>query len=423
MFDKISISVVAGKGGNGCISFKREKYVPFGGPDGGNGGNGGSVYIEVDSHVDSLIKLSHRSIFKAEDGLNGSPKNRFGKCGKDLIIKIPRGTLVFKNDKFFADLKDIYEKILVVKGGRGGRGNFSFKTNRRTIPRIAERGEFGEIAKVKLELRIIADIGFIGLPNAGKSTLLSKISAATPKIASYPFTTLVPNLGVVKCDYRKKKHLIVADIPGIVKDAHKGKGLGLEFLRHIERTKVLVHIIDATGFGDKNLNESYRIVNDELQKYSKSISKKPVIVVLNKIDLCDSQKYIKRFKKYLKNKKVFEISAITDNNFDILINEMLKMLEKSSVTDSDEKIYTNVVSVRKYVYEPEFKINVVNGNFVITGTKIESLTNMTRFDEDEALMRYQNILKKIGLKNELKKAGAVTGDTVKIGSFEFTLKE
>ncbi|MDR3253609.1 MAG: GTPase ObgE [Endomicrobium sp.] len=416
--DKVNISLTAGRGGDGCISFRREKYVPYGGPNGGNGGKGGDIYLEGDPHKTTLLDLSYTPKFKAEDGQKGLSSNKFGRYGEDLIIKIPLGTLVFKSKELFADLKNPYERVLIVKGGRGGRGNSSFKTNKYTAPRIAEKGGFGETAEVELELRLIADVGFVGLPNAGKSTLLSKISDAKPKIADYPFTTLAPNLGVVEY---KGKHFVAADIPGIIEGAHKGKGLGFEFLRHIRRTKVLIHIIDVSGFDGKDPYENYKIINNELKKYSKYISKKHIIIVLNKIDLPCSQKHIKNFKKYLKNKKLFEISAATGSNVDILIKEILKMLENPFAFNPEEEIET--IPVKKYIYEPEFKINIEDGTFVVTGAKIETLTGMTRFSEDESLRRYQNILKKMGLETELEKMGAKTGDNVKIGSFEFTFEK
>jgi GTP-binding protein len=407
--DMVDVSLIAGRGGDGCVSFRREKYIPYGGPDGGNGGNGGNIYFEGDPDKVTLLDLSYTPRFKAGDGKKGLSNNRSGKCGEDLVIKIPLGTLVFKNGKFFADFKSPYERILIVKGGKGGRGNFSFKTNRRTTPRISEKGSFGEIAEIKLELRLIADVGFVGLPNAGKSSLLSKISAARPKIADYPFTTLSPNLGVVEY---KGKRFVVADIPGIIEGAHKGKGLGLKFLRHIKRTKIIVHIIDIS---DNDSYRNYKIVNSELEKYSEYILKKHIIVVLNKIDLLNSRKCMKSFEK----ERLFEISAITGHNVDILIEEILKILEKLPVVTSDCEDSV----VRKYTYEPEFKINIKNGVFVVTGTKIESLTNITKFNEDEALMRYQNILEKMGLNVELEKMGAKIGDSVRIGGFEFIFEK
>jgi GTP-binding protein len=418
--DKVNIFLTAGRGGDGCISFRREKYVPYGGPNGGNGGKGGDIYFKGDPHKTTLLDLSYRPKFKAEDGHKGLPGDKFGKYGDDLIINVPLGTLIFKNGELFADIKNAGEKVLIVKGGRGGRGNASFKTGKHTAPRIAEKGEHGESAEVNLELRLIADVGFVGLPNAGKSTLLSQISAARPKIADYPFTTLAPNLGVV--DYNGKTSFVAADIPGLIEGAHEGKGLGFEFLRHIRRTKVLLHIIDVSGFNGKDLYENYKIINNELKQYSKYLAKKHVVIVLNKVDLPGAAANIKKFKKHIKTKKLFEISAATGEGVQILVKEMVKRIEKPLVFNPEEEIET--VPVKKYIYEPEFKIHVdEDGVFVVTGTKVEILTEMTKFSEDEALRRYQNILKKMGLELELENIGAKLGDTVRIGNFEFIFEK
>lgn len=280
--DKAKIFITAGRGGDGCISFRREKYVPFGGPNGGNGGKGGDIYIETDNKKITLLDLSYKPKFHAEDGCRGENSDKFGRYGEDLIIKVPVGTIVYKNGEVFADLKEIGKKILVAKGGRGGRGNASFKTHNNTVPRIAEKGEPGEVAEIDLELRLIADVGLVGFPNAGKSTFLSVVSSARPKIADYPFTTLEPNLGVVTID---DKQFVIADIPGIIEGAHLGKGLGLEFLRHIKRTKVLIYLIDVSGFDGTDPYKTYKILSNELKKYSKYMSKKHMVIALNKTDI------------------------------------------------------------------------------------------------------------------------------------------
>ncbi|MDR0977948.1 MAG: GTPase ObgE [Endomicrobium sp.] len=414
--DKVDISLTAGHGGDGCVSFRREKYVPYGGPDGGNGGRGGNIYFEGDQHKTTLLDLSFKPRFKAEDGHRGLSSNKSGRYGSDLIIKIPLGTLVIKNGIFFADIRTDGEKVLVVKGGRGGRGNASFKTAKYTAPRISEKGEHGESAEINLELRLIADVGFVGLPNAGKSTLLSKISAAKPKIADYPFTTLKPNLGVVNYN---GKTFVAADIPGLIEGAHAGVGLGFEFLRHIRRTKVLVHIVDISGFDGSDPCRNYEIVNNELKKYSKYLVKKRIVVALNKVDISAAADKIELFKKYIKPKKLFEISAATGAGVHSLIKEIARMIEKPFHFSFEEEM--EISPVKKYIYEPEFKVCVnEDGKFIVTGTKVETLTEMTKFNEDEALRRYQNILKKMGLEVELVKMGAKQGDTVQIGSLEFT---
>jgi GTP-binding protein len=414
--DKTDIILTAGSGGAGCISFRREKYVPYGGPNGGNGGNGGNIYFEGDPHKNTLLDLSHQHSIKAQDGVNGSSNTKNGKFGADLIIKVPLGTVIFKNDELFADIKKAGERILIVKGGRGGRGNASFKTLKHTAPRIAEKGEPGEKALIRLELRLIADVGFVGMPNAGKSTLLARITAAKPKIADYPFTTLVPNLGIVNF---KGRHFAAADIPGIIEGAHQGKGLGFEFLRHIRRTKVLLHIIDMSGFDGKDPYENYKAINDELKKYSKLTAKKPIVIVLNKKELPSSQENIKAFKRRVRKKPLFEISAVTGEGIDEMLAQTVLMLDKPTEPDFEEEI----VPVRKYTFEPEFKVYKKDGIFIAEGKKIETLTRMTKLNEDDALRRYQNILKKMGLETELEKMGAKIGDTVRICDFEFTFEK
>jgi GTP-binding protein len=411
--DKAKVLLTAGRGGDGCISFRREKYVPYGGPNGGNGGKGADIYFEADPHKTTLLDLSYKTEIKAPDGRKGENNNKYGRYGEDLIVKIPMGCLIFKDGELFADLKTAGEKLLIVKGGRGGRGNASFKTQKYTAPRIAEKGEPGESAQINLELRLIADIGFVGLPNAGKSTLLSRISAAKPKIADYPFTTLAPNLGLVN---HKGKTFTAADIPGIIEGAHSGKGLGLEFLRHIRRTKVLIHIIDVSGFDGKDPYKNYQIINNELKKYSKYLIKKHLLIVLNKIDLPDSQKHIKKFKSRIK-KNFIMISAITGENIEKLLDEIVKALNKPIKSAIEEEI--EIVPTKKYIYEPDFKIVKKQGSFIVSGAKVEKLTLMTKFGEDDALRRYQNILKKMGLETELIKKGIKVGDSVIIGDFEF----
>ena len=410
--DKAKIFITAGRGGDGCISFRREKFVPLGGPDGGNGGKGGDIYIETDTKKSTLLDLSYRPKFFAENGSRGESANKYGKYGKDLVIKVPLGTLIYKNNELFADLKEEGQKVLVAKGGRGGRGNSAFKTQKHTVPRIAEKGEPGEEAEIELELRLIADVGLVGFPNAGKSTFLSVISSARPKIADYPFTTLEPNLGVVSLN---DKQIVIADIPGIIEGASFGKGLGLEFLRHIKRTKVLLYMIDVSGFDGRDPYEVYKILNKELKQYSKFLSKKHTVIALNKTDVCDCGQNIEKFKKNIKNKKIFSISNVSKEGIDKLLSELAKLVE---LPVKEEDIQS--VPIKKYIYEPDFKIDIDEyGIFVISGKKIEVLAEMTKFNEDEALRRFQNILKKMGVDIALEEKGCKVGDTVRIGNFEF----
>ena len=410
--DKAKIFITAGRGGDGCISFRREKFVPLGGPDGGNGGKGGDIYIETDTKKSTLLDLSYRPKFFAENGNRGESANKYGKYGKDLVIKVPLGTLIYKNKELFSDLKEEGQKVLVAKGGRGGRGNSAFKTQRHTVPKIAEKGEPGEEAEIELELRLIADVGLVGFPNAGKSTFLSVISSARPKIANYPFTTLEPNLGVA---FLNDKQIVFADIPGIIEGASSGKGLGFEFLRHIKRTKVLLYMIDISGLDGNNPYEVYKTLNKELKQYSKFLSKKHTVIALNKIDVCDASQNIKNFKKNVKNKKIFSISNMTKVGIDKLLSEIAKLVELP-VKEEDIKS----IPVKKYIYEPDFKIDIdEDGVFVISGRKVEVLAKMTKFNEDEALRRFQNILKKMGVDIALEEKGCKVGDTVRIANFEF----
>ena len=409
--DKAKIFVTAGRGGDGCISFRREKFVPYGGPDGGNGGKGGDIYIETDNKKITLLDLSYKPKFFAENGVKGEGSNKYGKYGKDLIIKVPLGTIVYKNKELFADLKEEGQRILVAKGGRGGRGNSAFKTQRHTVPRIAEKGEPGETAEIDLELRLIADVGLVGFPNAGKSTFLSVVSSARPKIADYPFTTLEPNLGVVKLE---DNQFVIADIPGIIEGASDGKGLGLEFLRHIKRTKVLLYMIDVSGFDGSNPYDTYKILQKELKKYSKYMSKKHMVIVLNKTDIPTAQENIKQFKKKVKNKKIYTISNMTKEGIDKLLFDIYQLIQ---IPVQEEEIAS--IPVKKYIYEPDFIIEKEDNIFVISGKKVEKLAQMTNFKEDEAVARFQNILKKMGVEVALEEKGCKVGDTVRILDFEF----
>ena len=414
--DKAKIFITAGRGGDGCISFRREKYVPFGGPNGGNGGKGGDIYIETDNKKITLLDLSYRPKFNAANGNKGENSDKFGSYGEDLIIKVPLGTIIYKNGELFADLQELGKKILVAKGGRGGRGNASFKTHNNTVPRIAEKGEPGEVSEIDLELRLIADVGLVGFPNAGKSTFLSVVSSARPKIADYPFTTLEPNLGVVVID---DKQFVIADIPGIIEGAHLGKGLGLEFLRHIKRTKVLIYLIDVSGFDGTDPYKTYKVLSNELKKYSKYMSKKHMVIALNKIDIDSAQDNIKKFKKKIKGEKIYPISNMTKEGISKLLFDVYKLINKPI---EEEEIET--FPVKKYIYEPEFYVNVnKDGVFVVTGKKVETLAEMTKFNEDEALRRFQNILKKMGIETALEQKGCKVGDTVRIGVFEFEFQK
>ena len=406
--DKARIFVTAGSGGSGCISFRREKHVPLGGPDGGNGGKGGDVFFVADPHVNTLLDITYRPHFKANDGDPGGTTKKYGRGAEDLIIKLPIGTVIYRDGAAVVDLKEAGQQFLAGKGGRGGRGNTVFKTQTHTAPRIAEKGEPGETATYELELKLIADIGLVGFPNAGKSTLLSRVSSAKPKIANYPFTTLSPNLGVVTVG---EQNFVVADIPGLIEGAHEGKGLGDEFLRHIQRTRVLIHIVDLFGFDGQTAYKNFKTINKELSQYSKKLAKKPMVIAANKTDLTGAKEKLVEFRKRLKGKKVFAVSAVSGEGVKALISEALKKLQTAP---ADEDIVEE--PVKQYVYERDFTVARENDYYIVSGKKIERLAAMTDFNNEETLRRFQNIIKKMGIEKSLLEHGIKPGDTVRIGN-------
>jgi GTP-binding protein len=327
-FDEAFITVQSGNGGRGCVSFRREKFIPRGGPDGGDGGKGGDVILKSTSHRRTLYPFRFKRQFKAPNGSHGQGKQKTGRNGDDLIIEIPPGTLIIdeQTNELLKDFTQPDEVFIIAEGGRGGQGNSRFKTSTHRAPRFAQPGESGRFLKLKLELKLLADVGFIGLPNAGKSTLISVISSATPKIADYPFTTLTPNLGVVQAGWGEP--FVVADIPGLIEGAHKGVGLGTRFLRHIERTRVLVHLIDVSTIDPQNPLAQYDTINRELANYSAKLMEKPQIVVLNKMDLPDTQPAAEVFEAAVKDREVLQISAITRKGIRRLTAMMIESLER-----------------------------------------------------------------------------------------------
>jgi len=335
-FDEAFITVQSGDGGRGCVSFRREKFIPRGGPDGGDGGTGGNVIFVSSSHRRTLYPFRFKRQFKAQSGSHGQGKQKTGKKGDDLIIEIPPGTLIFDEDtnEIIKDFTHPDETCIIAEGGRGGQGNTRFKSSTRRAPRFAQPGEPGQFLKLKLELKLLADVGIIGLPNAGKSTLISVISSATPKIADYPFTTLTPTLGVVQAGWGEP--FVVADIPGLIEGAHKGVGLGTRFLRHIERTRVLVHLIDISTIDPQNPLAEYETINRELANYSPQLTEKPQIVVLNKLDLSGTKETVRAFQAAFKDREVVQISAATRNGVDKLTSLMIKYLEDFNQGQSDD---------------------------------------------------------------------------------------
>ena len=414
--DEVVIGVKAGNGGDGCTSFRREKYVPMGGPDGGNGGRGSSIIFKVDKGLHTLLDLKYQKEIKGKKGDNGKGSNKFGKNAEDVIIKVPMGTVVKDLDTnlIIADLTKENDEVVVAKGGRGGRGNTAFKTHANTAPNFSENGEPGEEKKLKIELKMMADVGLVGLPSVGKSTLLSKISAAKPKIAAYHFTTLLPNLGMVRT--KDGRSFVAADLPGLIEGASEGIGLGDKFLRHIERTRIILHVVDMSGIeGDPY--ENYLTIRKELNNYSEKLSNKFEIVVANKMDMESSIENLKEFKKKI-DKEIIEISALTNKGIDELLIKVADELDKINEEDlyKEDEIESHILY--KFEEEKPFTITKEDDVYVIRSDKIEKLFKMTKFT-DEGIRRFSNKLRRYGVDAELMKMGIKEGDIVRILDYEF----
>lgn len=411
--DEAVILVRSGKGGNGVVHFRREKYVPLGGPDGGNGGKGGDVVLEVLGKLNTLYSFRHQTRFKATDGSNGGKQNQTGKSGENLVLHVPPGTIVYDEDceEVLADLIDVGQRLVVAKGGRGGRGNASFATSRNRAPRIAEKGEPAQERQLRLELRLIADIGIVGVPNAGKSTLLAAVTNAKPKIASYPFTTLEPNLGVAELD--EETTLVLADIPGLIEGAHQGVGLGHDFLKHIQRTRVLIHLLD--GLAEDPLLD-FAQINSELALFDPELGNKPQVVVLNKNDLDQvSERYPKIADEIgQRGYKLLNISAVTGTNVRELLYRASQLLQETPELERQE-------SIPVYRVEDdlnEFRVQRIAEGWRVSGDAIERAAAMTYWEYDQSVRRFQRILQALGVEEALREAGVKVGDTVFIGKYE-----
>ncbi len=420
--DEVIVELQAGRGGNGCMAFRREKYVEMGGPYGGNGGHGGNIVFEVDEGLNTLIDLRYKKIYKAKQGEHGEGKGCNGKNAPDLIIKVPLGTVISDTETSFvlADLTKKGDRAIIAYGGRGGRGNMAFATRNNPAPAFCENGEPGEIKKVRVELKLLADVGLVGLPSVGKSTFISKISAAKPKIAAYHFTTLSPNLGVVKT--KDNRSYTVADLPGLIKGASLGEGLGDKFLKHIERTRVIAHIIDMSSFEGRDPYDDYLTINKELENFNKKILEKPQIVIANKMDMEASKKNLEEFKKKV-DVDVYPISAINGEGIDkvlIVLADMLDKIEKKPLYE-EEKIESHVLY--KFKREKPFTVTKENGVYVVRGEQIEKILRMTWFASDEAFIRFSKKLRNLGIDEELKKQGIQEGDIVRILDYEFEYKD
>lgn len=419
--DEVVVEVQAGNGGNGCMAFRREKFVAMGGPFGGNGGRGSSIIFKVDEGLNTLVDLRYQKKIKGYNGENGSGKGKHGKSASDIIIKVPLGTVIIDADTnlILADLVQKEDEVIVAKGGRGGRGNMAFATGSNPAPSIAENGEPGEIRKIKLELKLLADVGLVGMPSVGKSTIISKISAAKPKQANYHFTTLSPNLGVVKT--MDNRSFVVADLPGLIEGASLGQGLGDQFLRHIERTRVIAHIIDMGGVEGRNPIDDYNIINKELENFNPKILEKPQLIVANKMDVYGADENLKKFKEKI-NLPVCEISAITGEGLKqmlVQLADMLNKIDKQPLYEED-KFESHVLY--KFEEEVPFEIYKEEDGWLIIGEKIEKLVQMTRFSTDDEIRRFNHKLKKMGIDDKLRELGAEEGDTIRILDFEFEYK-
>lgn len=421
--DEVTLKVIAGKGGDGCMSFRREKCVPLGGPDGANGGKGADIVFEVDPGLKTLLDLKYAKIIKGEKGINGKGSNRTGANAEDVIIKVPQGTTVIDQDTglIIADLVNIDDKAIICKGGRGGKGNKAFATQNNTAPKISEYGEPGEERIIKCELHMIADIGLVGMPSVGKSTLLSMISSSKPKIAEYHFTTLSPNLGVVKL--KDHRSFVVADLPGLIEGASEGIGLGHKFLKHATRTRILAHIVDMGSYEGRDPIEDFKIIEKEINKYSEKLADKKQIVIANKMDLPNAQENLEKFKKEFNDIDIFAISAINNDGVEDLMKNIADMLDNLEVQNyyKEEEMESHVLY--KFNNDKPYTIKKDNDIWVIEGKEIEKIFKMTKFTEDESILRFAHILQKMGIEEELEKLGANRGDDVQILDYMFTFKE
>ena len=416
--DEVLMEVEAGRGGDGCMAFRREKFVPMGGPFGGCGGRGADIIFKADSGLKTLIDLRYQKKVKADAGENGEGKNKNGKNANDKVIIVPIGTTVKDalTGVIIADLTHQDEEVVVAYGGKGGRGNVSLASKSNPCPSYAERGEPGEVRKIKVELRMMADVGLVGMPSVGKSTILSMITNANPKIASYHFTTLSPNLGVVST---KDNNFVIADLPGLIEGASEGIGLGHKFLKHIERTKIIAHVIDISATEGRDPYDDYLKIRDELEKFSDKLLNKKEIIIANKMDMPNARENLELFKKKIGNKEVIEISALNKDNLDSLINALSNLVKDIP----DEVLYEDDIQEKHVLYkfkvEKPFTIIKEGNKYLIKGDKVEKIFKMTNFNTEEAISRFAKKLRNMGIDEELEKMGIEEGNIIKILDYEF----
>ncbi|WP_261133064.1 GTPase ObgE [Bacillus sp. Marseille-Q3570] len=425
--DQVTVFIKSGDGGNGMVAFRREKYVPDGGPAGGDGGKGGDVIFQVEEGLRTLMDFRYNRHFKAPRGENGMSKNMHGRNAENMVVKVPPGTVVtdVKSGKVIADLVDHGQQAVIAKGGRGGRGNTRFATPKNPAPELSENGEPGEEREVTLELKLLADVGLVGFPSVGKSTLLSVVSAAKPKIAEYHFTTLSPNLGVVETE--DNRSFVMADLPGLIEGAHEGVGLGHQFLRHIERTRVIVHVLDMSGMEGRDPYEDFLKINEELKQYNLRLTERPQLVVANKMDMPDAEDNLELFKEQVGDEyPIFPISAITKDGVRDLLFEIANKLETTPefpLIDDEEEEDERVLYKHQKEEQPFELSREDDGTFVISGGKIERLFKMTDFSRDESVRRFAQQLRRMGIDDALRERGAEDGDIVRIMDYEFEFIE
>lgn len=427
--DQVKIDVKAGKGGDGAVAFRREKFVPLGGPAGGDGGRGGSVILVVDEGLRTLMDFRYRHHFKANSGGNGQNKQMYGRGAEDTFVQVPPGTTVrdAETNELLGDLTEDGQQLVIAKGGRGGRGNMHFANARNSAPEVAENGEPGEERSIQLELKVLADVGLVGFPSVGKSTLLSVVTSAKPKIASYQFTTLVPNLGMVQLD--DGRDFVLADLPGLIEGASDGVGLGIQFLRHVERTRVVLHLIEMDDQTGRDPFEDYQQINHELETYDPKILERPQVIVATKMDLPGSSELLAEFKQKLAaagdTHEIFEISSITHQGVQLLMNKTADLLAET--TEFPMGDVEEVQTQKLYQYQPEAPAFIIEqdeyGTFIVSGDKVEKLFKMSNLDHQDGVMRFARQLRSMGIDEALRESGAHDGDLVAIDNFTFEFVE
>ncbi|MEE0684809.1 MAG: GTPase ObgE [Bacilli bacterium] len=423
--DEVEIRVEAGNGGDGCTAFRREKFVPMGGPYGGNGGHGSDIIFKVDEGLHTLLDLRYQKLIKGKKGENGKGKNQHGKGAEPIVIKVPQGTVVTDLDTglVLADLSKKDDQEVIAKGGRGGRGNTAFKTQTNTAPDYSENGEEGEKKNLKVEVKMLADVGLVGLPSVGKSTIISMVSRSKPKIAAYHFTTLTPNLGVVKAS--DGRSFVMADLPGLIEGASLGEGLGDKFLKHIERTKVIAHVLDMSASEMRDPYEDYILINKELEAFNEKLIKKPQIIVANKMDLPNAKEELEKFRQKLgKDIEIYEVSAATNTGLQRVVDRLADLVDEvpNSPLYEDSQIESHVLY--KFKKEEPFTITRdADGTWVIQGQEVERIFKMTKFSSDEAAYKFAKKLTKMGIDQKLEELGAEEGDQVRILDFYFDYRK